>query len=263
MNKPNETLRLVKHFTPVQAVGVDGVEKEEVQETLILTSEKISAAGRTPEKIVVFIHGFNKFGAWENIHSGNRLVENGYMAALPSQMGFGGSEGERDYCGPKTVRAIVDSVQMIANEHGLTSDDIVIWGVSRGAIITSLIATKYPDLAAGYICQAGAYDFLKNHNDPARPQDMKENVIKETNGDVEGAARDRSAIFDVERITKPLLVLHGDADDMINVEQAYLFEAALKVAGKTYEMHIVPGGTHHISRQVSQIGLDFVKRTLK
>jgi dienelactone hydrolase len=42
----------------------------------------------------------------------------------------------------------------------------------------------------------------------------------------------------------PTMILHGDADKLVPVEEAYRLEKLCKEKGWTYEMKIYPGGTH-------------------
>jgi carboxymethylenebutenolidase len=42
----------------------------------------------------------------------------------------------------------------------------------------------------------------------------------------------------------PVLILHGDADDNVRVEQAYKLEEALKESGVTFEIKIYAGAGH-------------------
>jgi dipeptidyl aminopeptidase/acylaminoacyl peptidase len=231
------------------------IDATETQEFLVVKNLDVKN-----KKAIVFIHGFNGVGAWEKVWDAKRILEQGYIAILPSQMGFGDSIGQRDYCGPKTVKAIVDGLKVICSQYGLTSDDLVVRGHSRGAIVTATIATDYPDTASAYICMAGAYDAKLNQDDPVRNKEMKDNVIKETFGAGEVSMGERSPVLRVQNITKPVFILHGDADDVINVEQAYLFENALKQAGKKYEIKILGGVGHRLSRESRPLVFEFANR---
>lgn len=48
---------------------------------------------------------------------------------------------------------------------------------------------------------------------------------------------------DVPRIRAPLLLHYAEHDERINAGRA-AYEAALKAAGKTYEVHVYPGTNH-------------------
>lgn len=255
---------LTQHLIPVQVKNqtTDGstVDATETQEILVF--ECPHANTDKSKKAIVHIHGFNGSGAWEKTWDAKRVVEHGYIAILPSQMGFGDSFGTRDYCGPKTVKAIVDGLKDVCVKHGLASGDIIIWGHSRGAIVTATIATDYPETASAYICASGAYDAVLNQADPKRDQGMKDNVVKETFGAGAEALAERSPVLRVQSVTKPMLLIHGDADDVINIEQAYLFEKALKEAGKKVEVKVLEGVGHRVGRESRPIVFEFAKSIL-
>jgi dipeptidyl aminopeptidase/acylaminoacyl peptidase len=56
--------------------------------------------------------------------------------------------------------------------------------------------------------------------------------------------RGRSPIAAAERITAPLLLLHGSADDVVPVEQAKTMADRLRQLGRDVELHIYDGEGH-------------------
>jgi dipeptidyl-peptidase 4 len=262
MSNTKNQYTLTQHLIPVQVKNLtaDGATVDAMETQEILVFQHPHADTNKTKKAIVHIHGFNGSGAWEKTWDAKRMVEHGYVAILPSQMGFGDSFGTRDYCGPKTVKAIVDGLKDVCAKHGLTSDDIVIWGHSRGAIVTATIATDYPDTASAYICASGAYDAILNQADPKRDQGMKDNVVKETFGASADAMAERSPVLRVQSVTKPILLIHGDADDVISVDQTYLFEKALNEAGKKVEVKILEGVGHRVARESRPIVFEFTER---
>ena len=59
----------------------------------------------------------------------------------------------------------------------------------------------------------------------------------------------RSPILRVAQIDAPVLLVHGDRDENVPVEQAQAMAEALKSHGKEVETFIVPGGTHFFTEQ--------------
>ena len=53
-----------------------------------------------------------------------------------------------------------------------------------------------------------------------------------------------SPITHVSASAPPVLLLHGDSDDLVPVQQSIAMEAALRQAGATVKLVIVPGGEH-------------------
>ena len=59
----------------------------------------------------------------------------------------------------------------------------------------------------------------------------------------------RSPILRVAQIDAPVLLVHGDRDENVPVEQVQAMAEALKSHGKEVETFIVPGGTHFFTEQ--------------
>ncbi len=57
---------------------------------------------------------------------------------------------------------------------------------------------------------------------------------------------DRSPLFWVDAIRVPLLLLRGEADEVIDPEQCHIFLKALKKAGKDCELETFAGGNHKL-----------------
>jgi dipeptidyl aminopeptidase/acylaminoacyl peptidase len=211
--------------------------------------KKLEALLVLPEKennkntLVVVIHGFNKFGAWEHLFQAERVRLQGYSVLLPSQFGFGKSTPPPDYCGPATVDAIADMIKQVTLEQGITHERVIVRGASRGAIIASLLAVRYPKIMAGTILEAGAYDFKKDYEWPHKNSEIKANVGKEM-PITEESFHERSAYFFAEQIASPILLMHGKNDETISVEQAELFSRRLTELKKDHQLVILENKGH-------------------
>ena len=76
----------------------------------------------------------------------------------------------------------------------------------------------------------------------------------------------RSPILRVAQIDAPVLLIHGDFDENVPVEQTRNMAASLKDHGKEVETVIVPGGTHYFTEQQNAAArrklFDFLRRHL-
>lgn len=219
---------------------IDEDENKKSMEALLLLPEE-----GQPNALVVLIHGFNKFGAWEHIFQAQRLSAKGYAVLLPSQFGFGKSTGPGDYCGKRTVDAIATMIAHVANEQSILHKNIIVRGASRGAIVVSMLMVRYPDLMGGVILEAGAYDMKKDYEWKGKDAAIKANMEKEMTLNDE-SFRDRSAYFLAEQIAVPLLLMHGRKDETISVEQAETFSQRLTDLNKKHQMVILEDKGHHI-----------------
>ena len=73
-------------------------------------------------------------------------VRVGVVAASVSQPGYGGSDGPPDWCGPATQRAIRIVLACLRRRADVDPGRLVLFGVSRGAIASSMVAAEEPEL---------------------------------------------------------------------------------------------------------------------
>lgn len=201
--------------------------------------------GRWPA--VLFIHGHQeqiRNGGEAYVRTGRLgiLARHGYLAASISQPGYGNSDGPPDYCGPFTQDAVLTAIGFLRNHPSVDPNKIALFGYSRGAIVASMVATRDPKIAA-VVLGAGAYDFFTWYPTPMRGIDAN---IRLEAGTSEEAFRARSAIYHVEKIKAPALLLHGAADERISVRQAEVFAEKLKANGVAVKLKIFPNAGHSI-----------------
>lgn len=75
-----------------------------------------------------------------------------------------------------------------------------------------------------------------------------------------------SPIFHVSKTDAPFLIVHGDMDDVVPIDQSVRLQQALSAVGVSSELVVLPGEGHGFSLEVwdevRQIYLGFLKRTL-
>lgn len=194
-------------------------------------------AGDGPYPAVLLIHA-----GQEQIRNGGEafvkagrlgiLANRGYVAASLSQPGYGNSDGPADYCGPFTQDAVLVALDFLRKQPFVRPDKVALYGLSRGAIVASMVATRDQTLAA-VVLAAGAYDFFTWY-----PTPMGGANIRREAGTSAEAFRARSAIYHVDKIKAPILLLHGAQDERIPVRQAEAFFEKLKATGIAVKMKI-------------------------
>lgn len=204
-------------------------------------------AGDGPYAAILFIHGHqeqirNGGEAYVKVGRLGIMTTKGYVAAAISQPGYGNSDGPPDFCGPFTQDAVLVAIDFLRNRPFVNPNKVVLFGYSRGAIVASMVATKDQNLAA-VILGAGAYDFFKWY--PTGIPGINANIEWEA-GTSSKAFKDRSAIYHVEKIKAPILLLHGARDERIPVSQTKAFAEKLKAQGISVKMVIFPRAGHGI-----------------
>ena len=77
------------------------------------------------------------------------------------------------------------------------------------------------------------------------------------------AVRERSSVFLMERLKCPVLILHGEKDENVPVNQAYLLRDRLTALKKDFEIKLYPDKAHGIdAEEVERVTIDFFKRRL-
>jgi len=204
-------------------------------------------SGDGPYAAVLLIHGHQikvRDGGESYVKAGflGKMVSQGYVTAVISLPGYGNSSGPPDYCGPFTQEAVLVAINFLRKQTFIKPDKLAIYGYSRGAIVASMVATRDQKLAA-VVLGAGVYDFFKWY--PTPDSIMNSNIKKEGGTSAE-AFKSRSAIYHVENIKSPVLLLHGARDETIPVEQAEAFAEKLKANGIVFKMKIFPNAGHRI-----------------
>ncbi len=139
-------------------------------------------------------------------------------------------------------------------EHGIADPDrICIVGASYGGYAAQLAAAKTPDLYQCAISFAGVSDLLAQRNK------AKNYVNKEVAFDQYGRDSKQlqaySPINLVDKITIPLLIVHGDADRVVDVEQSREMVEALEDHDKAFEYIELENGTHYLDKQQHRTAL--------
>ncbi len=185
------------------------------------------------------------------------LARAGYLVVASNYRGNDGGDGQDEFGG----RDVDDSIALhrIAMAHP-AADDVptFIIGHSRGCMMTYLML-KQGFRAKAAACIAGVAE-LRDWN--VFRSEMRERVYKRYIPDFEAYEEEsleaRSAICWPEKISAPLLLLHGTGDDRVQHSQSEGLAAALEQHGNPHELMLYEGGNHALTRHWD----DVMKRTL-
>jgi dipeptidyl aminopeptidase/acylaminoacyl peptidase len=208
--------------------------------------------GPGPFPLVVFVHGHQTLGQ----QTGGRVYVDlralqaanfaGAVAAAVSQPGFGDSDGPADFCGPFTQDAVIAAIDRLRREPFVDKARVVLEGVSRGAIVSAMVAARDTERRlAGAVLVAGAYD-LQRLYDEGFGGLSKVNLWLEAPPLAGKVFADRSAFAHLDAIQVPLLIVHGERDERIPLSQATAFAEALRARGKAVELRVFAGEGHQV-----------------
>jgi acetyl esterase/lipase len=232
--------------------------------------------------LVVFIHG----GSWRaNSYKNCQtpwLTDHGFavasisyrlsqVAVFPAQI--------------HDCKAAVRWLRAHANEYGYDATRIGVAGTSAGGHLALLLGTtggvtEYEGAVGGNLDQSstvqavvdyyGPTDFIqRSQNQPAKTEKENSPVWQLIGGPVkqnQERARFASPAFQVSEGDAPLLILHGDKDTTVYLDQSQRIERAYQEAGLEVTFQLVPGGKHggdaHFTPERRELVAQFLKKHL-
>jgi len=129
------------------------------------------------------------------------------------------------------------------------ADRLGVWGLSYGGFFTLIAMTDQPTIFRAGVDVAGVVDYAMYYSDPYHGDWTEERIgTPQQNPKVYAQA---SPISHIDRLARPLLILHGTAD--VNVpflESVRLMDEALKKhKGNLVSFMIYPGEFHYFTRE--------------
>jgi acetyl esterase/lipase len=218
----------------------------------------LSAQSGSPRPLVAYIHG----GAW-------RAGSKSECAARPLLLlGYDVASIEyrfsQDAPYPAQIqdcKAAIRWLRAHAQEYGIDPKRIGVWGASAGGHLVALLGVTGqthdfdigPNLDQSSAVQCvvdffGPADFLHYGDVPAATLDAPDNAIDQLLGGPvsthQALARAASPVYFVSPAAAPFLILQGDHDPLVPLQQSQELNTALQKAGVESALHVIPGGGH-------------------
>jgi dienelactone hydrolase/catechol 2,3-dioxygenase-like lactoylglutathione lyase family enzyme len=214
-------------------------------------------AGVPPYPALVLLHGFASH-AHAMTGLARAAAANGYAALALSLRGWLGSEGESDQ-GLRQPLDVLAAIDWLAKRPLVDPQRLGIVGASMGGQVALLAAAHKPPVQAVAAFYAPT-DLVRWRAENPFVRDYLDDLCGPEGLPV------RSPILRVAQIDTPVLLVHGDFDENVSVEQTRKMAVALKDHGKEVETFIVPGGTHFFTEQQNAAArrrlFDFLRRHL-
>jgi dipeptidyl aminopeptidase/acylaminoacyl peptidase len=176
------------------------------------------------------------------------LASQGYVLIASQYRGNSGGEGREEF-GGKDVDDVLNLIPLAKSLPFADPSRIGMLGFSRGGMMTYLAIKEGAPIKAAAVV-GGLSDLLQFFE--GKGKDRMKHVIRELVGPDIEEYRKRSANDWPERINVPVLILHGEADRVVDVSQAKKFGERMKALGKPHELVIFPDGNHGLNNLRSQ-----------
>jgi dipeptidyl aminopeptidase/acylaminoacyl peptidase len=142
--------------------------------------------------------------------------------------------------GEEIVPDVIAAVDYLKSLESVDATHIGVIGFSFGGYLTLRSISQVPGLFAAAVDFFGASDVAKYYQDNPAMRDRLRNLLGGTAEQNSKAYAAASPINFVDRITTPLLILHGTRDDVVPASHSVELTKALKRAHKNYEFHRLP-----------------------
>lgn len=209
--------------------------------------------GEGPFPLIVWIHG----GAWKYGSKENcpvlPWVRKGYVVA---SINYRLSQDAKFPAQIEDCKAAVCWLKQGALQYKIDSSRIVAWGDSAGGHLASLLGTAddMPEWENGKpaLCSRvkvvidwfGRADLTRVCTDPAMAASPVALLLGGSGEKMAKLSRRASPIFHVSKDDPPFLIMHGDMDDTVPLQQSLAFAKALQETGVAVRLVVLKGAGH-------------------
>ncbi|SCY52030.1 alpha/beta hydrolase [Paracoccus tibetensis] len=215
-------------------------------------TERLESERRGPEQAdsaVIFLHGYGADGAdllglaeplAPHLPGTAFFAPNAPEPCRNNPMGYqwfpipwldGSSEGDAHSSMMRSVRMLDEFIDRVLADEGLAPERLVLVGFSQGTMMALHVAPRRDKAVAGIVGFSGRL------------------LVPET-------------LAAEAQVKPPVLLIHGDQDQMVPFEDMGLAGQALQAAGFTVYGHVMEGTGHGISPDGLSMALAFVRERL-
>jgi acetyl esterase/lipase len=205
---------------------------------------------KRPYPLVVWLHGGGWVSGDKRLPPCRNLLKKGFAVAsinyrLVSEAQF---PAQLDDC-KKAIAWLYSN----ADKFGIDKDRIGVWGASAGGHFALLLSTADNGKNVKAVCDwcgpADLFSFAEQSTGVySNANKADSNPLKRLLGglpkDCEEKAKQASAVFHVDKNDAPVLIMHGEEDQVVPVSQSKEMKDALDKVGAKSELVIIKGAGH-------------------
>ena len=231
---------------PSQLITYAGADGWEIQ---ALYTPPLNHEGPDAPPMILVVHGGptsahnDDYGGWIN----QALVSAGFAILRPNPRGSIGrgvafADAVLGDMGGKDFEDLMLGVDEAVRRGLADPERLGIAGWSYGGFMTAWGVTQTPRFKAAMM-GAGVCDYHSFHAQ-TNIQDWDERFLKAKPNEQPEVYRERSAISFAKHVTTPTLIIHGEKDPCVPVNQAYAFYHALREQSVPVELVVYPREGH-------------------
>ena len=226
-----------------------------------LFTPPLAQSGDTPPPLVVYVHGGPSW-AWIDDFGDSLtqlLAAAGYAVLRPNVRGSWGrgvAFADAVVCdmGGKDFQDILSGVDYLVEQGMVDGKRVAIAGGSYGGFMAAWAVTQTHRFKTA-IMLAGVSDFHSFHAQ-SRIYDWDMRFLGGNPLDQPELYRARSAITYAARVQTPTLIIHGEVDQDVPINQAHAFYRALRERHVPVEFVIYPREPHGVNEREHQLDLE-------
>ena len=223
---------------------------------------RFKAKAKQKYPMVIFVHGAgylqNVINGWNNYYRefmfNDLLAKKGYVVLDIDYRGSAGYGRDwrtdvHDFLGGKDYDDHIDSIDYMVANYNVNQSKIGVYGGSYGGFMAGMLAMRAPERIAAAAALRPVFDW-KNYY-AANPGYTAQRLgFPDKNPE---AYRRSSPISYADKLERPLLILHGMADDNVHVQDSVQLMEKLIRLGKTkyFEAMLYPSENHGFVRPES------------
>lgn len=177
------------------------------------------------------------------------LASRGYAVLQVNFRGSGGrgpafkEAGQREW-GGKMIDDMVDAVKFAGAMPEIDINRVCIFGTSYGGYAALMAPVREPALFKCAVGFAGPYDLAYIFDEPRSKRKKVQNFLTRWLGTDKQELARYSPTAQADKIKIPVLLVHGEKDEIVTIEHTQRMRASLVKAGRPPEMMLVPNEGH-------------------
>ena len=172
----------------------------------------------------------------------------GFIVFAPYYRGNRGGEGKDEFAGADRFDAVHAGTVL---KYYAKKDQIHVYGFSRGGLMALWTAIEREDIAS-VVVWAGVSDVVDTYNERVDMRRGLKRIIGGTPTKYPERYDARTPLYEIERLTAPVFIIHGVEDEHVQIEHSYKLEQSLKQHNKQVKTMFGHGLKHHYPSAVNR-----------